>query len=706
MSFDTPASEPRLSPRLTAIVDSYSSSLAPEYWDWVGLSVCDAYGLDASAFTCSGEDILAAAKVAASKGTVEVPSISKSAGSSIPTVSPPFFNPKLSKSKPWEPQMDSVSSSAKLTEAKDKRVAAVNLLGLMDSASKERFLPGVTSDISNKDAERVLLTAIENLAGVGTLRGVFSAVTRIRGWHLRCFGKASSISAAKVALFMIDSLVSDGGDGHVSQALKDGLIFAANKLKLSIEIPDSVRAVAKPPKKSPKQAPSASVRAVYHFWQKAADASLPMSTRGASACFFVMSLSALRGIDAQRSSVDEKCLGEGTRLEYFTACAYDSKSRAMMPWACPRRAFHGDTSWVEPLFHIWGENDFMIPSCKHGVALKNVVNFEKRPASPYIILKYLREILGLPSVSMTESDAKLMRRHSFRHWIANCVRILKFPLSDAFQGGRWKEMAVMPLRYSQETKFVAIVDLISRVLAKCQEALDRVPAENWPVYGGWELLLDDCGGDLIQSFDIQEVVLPEQDEEGGESSGEDEPAQAEPVKRPVVRASAKKPRELPAGWSKHTTTLSSGTEVHHYYGPSGEYRRSLKQAWIAFRETESLASSPCENCMVGGSVEVWWPGDSTFYAAKVLEVSSSDSFSVKMEYVVDKTVLWHDMSVETWRHCDGGSASEVQTLAVSSEGGDTSQHVPRMVKDLGTAWRDGSPSIFTPAPDGSKRHRT
>jgi len=32
-------------------------------------------------------------------------------------------------------------------------------------------MPGVTSDIPVKDAERVLITAIENLAGVGTLRG-------------------------------------------------------------------------------------------------------------------------------------------------------------------------------------------------------------------------------------------------------------------------------------------------------------------------------------------------------------------------------------------------------------------------------------------------------------------------------------------------------------------------------------------------------
>ena len=75
----------------------------------------------------------------------------------------------------------------------------------------------------------------------------------------------------------------------------------------------------------------------------------------------------------------------------------------------------------------------------------------------------------LPSVSLPPAEAKLMRRHSMRHWIANAVRILRFPLSDAFMGGRWKEMAVMPLRYSQETKFVAVVDVIKRVLGKCED---------------------------------------------------------------------------------------------------------------------------------------------------------------------------------------------------------------------------------------------
>ena len=62
MDSEVLTSEPKLSPRLSAIVDSFSSSVSPAYWDWIGLSVCDAYCLEASAFTSSGADIIATAK--------------------------------------------------------------------------------------------------------------------------------------------------------------------------------------------------------------------------------------------------------------------------------------------------------------------------------------------------------------------------------------------------------------------------------------------------------------------------------------------------------------------------------------------------------------------------------------------------------------------------------------------------------------------
>ena len=105
-------------------------------------------------------------------------------------------------------------------------------------------------------------------------------------------------------------------------------------------------------------------------------------------------------------------------MPFFTAFAYDSKARVTMPWACPCKAFHSDTSWLEPLFHVWGENDFMFPAVPRGATLGSDPAFTDARASDYFVLKYLREILQLPSVSLSEGDAAMVRRHSMRHWIA------------------------------------------------------------------------------------------------------------------------------------------------------------------------------------------------------------------------------------------------------------------------------------------------
>ena len=112
-------------------------------------------------------------------------------------------------------------------------------------------------------------------------------------------------------------------------------------------------------------------------------------------------------------------------------------------------------------------------------------------ASSYMILRYLHEILLLPSISMSDADARRMRRHSFRHFDANIMRVCKFDWSDRFTGGRWKESGVMPLRYSQEVQFLSSVELIVRLIQACEEALRSYPVGTWPIYGGWERFLPD-----------------------------------------------------------------------------------------------------------------------------------------------------------------------------------------------------------------------
>ena len=202
----------------------------------------------------------------------------------------------------------------------------------------------------------------------------------------------------------------------------------------------------------------------------------------------VMSLCALRGVDAQRSRYVGTYGGDGA-YRFFRASAYNSKSRTAMDWACPICAFFESDAWFAPLLFVWASRDFMFAAVQFGVALADASDMVDRPATPYLILRYLREILQLADICMAAAEARRLRRHSFRHFLANVIRICKFPMSDAFQGGRWKEQHCMPLRYAEEVKMVTAVDLIVRVIRACEDAMAEHPIGDWPLFGGWENFL-------------------------------------------------------------------------------------------------------------------------------------------------------------------------------------------------------------------------
>ena len=212
-------------------------------------------------------------------------------------------------------------------------------------------------------------------------------------------------------------------------------------------------------------------------------------------------------------------------------------------------------------------------------------------------------------------------------------------------------------------------------------------------------------------------------------------------------------------------------------GPDGSKRRSLKQAWEAFsgqlQQEAPRSSSLLERLALGATIRVWWPGDSCYYTARILEVPDFSSHSARVRYDEDNEELWHDLSVETWEYVEFSSSSgaadapevvvpeleaEAPAVVVSeqicdpevftdlplvgtSSGSSLSRHlfeqfddlestaggvssnlagpvssaegeqessvgkVPLYVRNLAPKWRDGSPSVFEPAPEGSKRSR-
>ena len=572
---------------------------------------------------------------------------------------------------------DSKASSRSLEKsAKSEWVDAA--FALMDEGVKLRVLPGLR-EVPPEQAAELVKRVIAGSGEIDSIRNGVYALRRYAEWATARFGHPRGFRAetAVVGWFLMDNLVPDDDDGHASMSLVAGLRFAAGHWGFPLEVAcEPIKALAKGPSRMPKQAPSASARVAYHFWNVASNVSYSKPLRAMSAAFLVMCVAALRGIDAMRSRFDVMHDSPSNGWSFFTAVAWNSKSKGQMPWACPLVLFGSSSSWFDCLREFWGDNDFMFPGLARGASLAGSGGMLDFPASAYMILKYLREILMLPSLSLSEDEARRLRRHSFRHWIANLIRILKFPPSDAFQGGRWKEHAVMPLRYAQETQFLAQVDIIVRVVQACEAAIKRVGELNWPVFGGWELFLPsrELSPEVVDAAELREPEAEELDCDS--SDDEDDGASSATAPAPPAIPAGSEP---PPGWNIVIQLLSTNQrKIPHYYGPSDEYARSRVDAWRQFFAAGGVSpagasgpgtSAPAQAAIVpvvhglqvGDLVDVWWTDDKVYYGAQVLRVDSASDL-VQVRYSLDGWVRTHHMSQETWKRSApaavaGGAAS-------------------------------------------------
>ena len=599
------------SPTLQRVLDEVGTDLSDSSYkiaEVIGpFSTADVYTMQPSMFTsisCGAQVIDLAKRVVNAKASLPSRPGSVRGGDNAfsEVVIDSLFKQKLPKLKPFE--LGEVSGSGGGGGTSGQREARLSidamvteLMALMDDSVRDRFLP----DYSNLPADvkpAILRRAVRSDKSADHFRSVRDALLRFKRWSVSKFGvfRGFKASEAQVAWFFLDNLVADELDGHVSRSLYSGLKAASDTYKFPFSFSAPLAAMCKAPAHAPKQAPSASVASVYHFWVVASNKSYSLPLRGVSAIFLVMCLAALRGIDAQRSVFDAE-FNSPSGYDFFTAVAWDSKGKSSMPWACPIKIFDASTDWYEALRFVWGDRDYLFASVVRGVSLSGSKQMATGRASAYLILRFLREIVMLPPLSMSAADAARLRRHSFRHFLANCIRLLKFPLPDAFQGGRWKDHHVMPLRYALEAKFIVMVDIIVRVVQACREALERVPFAQWPAFGGWEHLLQhrewkDVGGSVV-TFDAEpdvddadddsddEAVVEHVDERTAESSG---------------LSSAGK-GQLPDGWTRVDQTLSSGRVIPHIYGPDGQYSRSL----VGAQRQSSSATAQATAAVAGTS---------------------------------------------------------------------------------------------------------
>ena len=700
-----PERVPPCSPMLRRIVDSYRSELSPEGFvqaELDTLSVCDYGIMEDSWFVSNGSGIIAKSKEIATRAGVA--SINQGSSSSNDAVYNPaskfvenpsdFKIPAHKKSKfDLNLDLDVDKDLSGRDKAKgDLTEVANTLFARMSTVARERFMPGLHR-VPAEVAQKMLVTSLSGW-GVGTLRSALSALNRLEAWLGSKFGSGipHKVEPALVGWFLMNNLVADDEDGHTSMSLVSGLRFLADSLKYPIEVQDaSVKALSRGPRKTPKQAPSASVRVAFHFWSVAMDASHSVPLRAMSGAFLIKCLCGLRSIDAQRSSFDKMTADSGNGWRHFSAVAWDSKSKTSMPWACPLITFGSSSDWFEPLRSVWGENDFMFPSSPKGAKLAGMSSMVNSPASAYMVLKYLREILMLPSLSLSATDAARLRRHSFRHWIANLLRILRKPPSDIFQGGRWKEHGCMPLRYAEETKFLSQIRIIADVCKDCEAALEKVGVKNWPVFGGWELLMEDRTFDGGLRPEVSLTVEPELgvDLNGGsddEDSSDDEQEEVHDnfARQPPLSPSKPYSKKiLPRGWEVRIHTLSSGRLIKHYYGPEGARARSIVGAWRIFDASAdfqsagaslpqlyamlppSAATNTCP-VRVGQAISIFWTGDKVWYRATVQSIAVDGSACASVRYGVDGEVCVHDFDDVQWEPVEASATDRIRRLQKSS----------------------------------------
>ena len=205
----------------------------------------------------------------------------------------------------FEPAFDDGESSGRARANVMHDEAAQALYDFMDAEAKERYMRGFDK-LPGETGEKLILRTFRGW-GPGTLKGALSALRRLGRWLSTKFGSVYSfrVEPAMVGWFLMENLVDDDDAGHTSKNLEAGLRFAASTLKYPIDVcDDAVKALSRGPRKSPKQAPSASVRVAYHFWSVAMNDSYSVPLRAMAGAFLVMCLCGLRSIDAQRSSFD------------------------------------------------------------------------------------------------------------------------------------------------------------------------------------------------------------------------------------------------------------------------------------------------------------------------------------------------------------------------------------------------------------------
>ena len=293
--------DPEVSPRLRAVLDSCMAGVKPEFYDLGTLSVWDSFGPsfgswsepeNLSAHVVSQAQLIALqpsqhSSSASSSSSVSSASHSFAPGRSCSFEPVAFKPPRRVAPKPYEHSFAAEQRfGARSAEKATLDSWASEIFEQMGDSCKERFLHG-RSSVPSGVHDGPVLESLKKTAQTDQLRSTVYALRRLDEWLSFRFSPLHGFDVPDVfiAWFLQDNLVD--GD-HASQSLVAGLRFAENALKFPFSVSSSsLRALSRAPTKTPKQAPSASVRVAYHFWEVASNEQYSIPLRGVSAIFLV-----------------------------------------------------------------------------------------------------------------------------------------------------------------------------------------------------------------------------------------------------------------------------------------------------------------------------------------------------------------------------------------------------------------------------------
>ena len=580
------------SPRLGEILTKYGSSLREgAFEDGMKVSIMDlGFDVTDSSFTTRGKTIIREAERAsmeAMSGAAQVSVMNKAMDPSSPAVmrmgalgmmhapvEPAAF--KVPKREATEPKFlgsardplnyfvhmktqESFSSpgsdsSAMGLEAKGREDSADRALALMGDPQRIVALPGYES-IPLANSIPLLKQALV-LAGVkSTIDSACSAVGKLKIWLIHRYNNYLDfrVPAGILAWFFDDSKVG----GFCPPNLRSGLVWASRHMgfsNLRIEDEGSVKGATQAKPVRPTPAVSASVKMWWALECAAIDPQLSSWARYYAAAFCVRIIAALRGIDAQRSSVVEKF------ATFWHCSAYDSKTpgrRVPMPWAMALLSLSG-AEWWSALEGKW-ENEFLFPGL-NGSDIITCTGFLNVKASSAQALRSLRAILAHMEFG-SEDVRKVFKGHSFRHLLPHAARAIAMEKSRCDLLGRWGWLKAMSVRYAAEVEFAATLAAIEEIMDAIRACVSKVPIHDWPPIGGWELLVHAKNDGRLTDIRKQlSVLLVEKGESDGSSDDEEEEGaeKASRPKRTATPVGVPREWEVPEGWSLLEVTSRNG----------------------------------------------------------------------------------------------------------------------------------------------------